>query len=351
LSEKRKTFISFFRAMPVNQNHCAVLDVSGEHFLTCGKNDNGQLGTGDQQQPTSIITKVNLPVKFLAISAGSYHNIGIAQEGGSLWAWGSNKSRQLGISDTRGILPIPTQIPNTHSFVQVSAGGYFSLALDQNQSVWSFGYNDYGQLGLGDNTLRDIPTKIESLSNIKMISAGYQFGIALDHDGNMWSFGFNSHGELALGDRSHRNEPCLIESLRNVAQVACGTFHSLVVDGDSHVRTFGCNSHGALGLGDDKQDKLLPVQITGLDDIVEVYCGGHSSAVKNRFDNWHVFGLNDHSQLGIPHEQEILLPKLQSNWSGKQIFPGASHTVVMDEEGYISFFGILGNKKFESIDM
>jgi alpha-tubulin suppressor-like RCC1 family protein len=94
---------------------------------------------------------------------------------------------QLGQGEEVKYLTQPTQIPDTHSFVQISAGHQFSLALDSdehgfNEHVWSFGNGMYDCLGLGDGEEnRYKPTRIESLSNIKSISAGNQFGIVLDH--------------------------------------------------------------------------------------------------------------------------------------------------------------------------
>jgi alpha-tubulin suppressor-like RCC1 family protein len=119
--------------MPVNECHSLVLDGSGNHFFTCGLNDSGQLGTGDTINKEKF-TQVNLPVKFISLSAGfENHSLGIAEGDGSLWSWGSNSQGQLGQGEGVPNLTQPTQIPDTHSFVQISAGDQFSLALDSNE--------------------------------------------------------------------------------------------------------------------------------------------------------------------------------------------------------------------------
>jgi alpha-tubulin suppressor-like RCC1 family protein len=134
-----------------NQYHALVLDDSGEHFFCCGKNDCGQLGTGDKND-RALFTQVDLPEKFISLIAGySNHSLGISKSDGSLWSWGSNSHGQLGQGNQISQLNQPTKISGTHSFVQISAGENFSLALDSMGQVWSFGDSSYGRLGLGNS--------------------------------------------------------------------------------------------------------------------------------------------------------------------------------------------------------
>jgi alpha-tubulin suppressor-like RCC1 family protein len=90
---------------------------------------------------------------------------------------------------------IPTQIPNTQKFIQVSSGDQFALGLDEDGHVWGFGLNSCGQLGLGDKENRNTPTMNEHLSDISFISSGYHHALFLDSHGDLWSFGNNSAGQ------------------------------------------------------------------------------------------------------------------------------------------------------------
>jgi alpha-tubulin suppressor-like RCC1 family protein len=325
-----------FGSMPVNQCHSLVLDGNGNHFFACGDNERGQLGTGDTIEKETF-TQVNLPVKFISLSAGyKDHSLGIAEWDRSLWSWGSNKYGQLGQGDEVTKLTQPTQIPDTHSFVQISAGHRFSLALDSNEHVWSFGNDDSGRLGLGDGFAnRFRPTRIESLSNIKSVSAGLGFGIVLDHSGSLWSFGENYFGQLGHGDREARWSPCKIEGIPQIVQVSSGNHYNLILDYQGGVLSFGKNGYGQLGHSG-TENKNIPEMIPNLVDIVQIFAAGNTSIVKNDSQQVFIFGRNCSYRA---EEGNILTPVEQENWRDKIIFPGGSHTVILDEEGFLSFLG------------
>ena len=79
-----------------------------------------------------------------------------------------------------------------------------SLFIDSSSNVWSFGGNQYGQLGLREVPKQNIPEKIHNLSEIISVSAGSHHSIFLDKNGNVFACGDNRHGQLGLGDFTHR---------------------------------------------------------------------------------------------------------------------------------------------------
>jgi len=95
--------------------------------------------------------------------------------------------------------------------------------------LFSWGYNDYGQLGLGDRTHRSSPVQVGSLTNWKQISS-HQFSLAIKTDGTLWSWGNNIfYGQLGLGDRTNRSSPVQVGSLTNWKQVHVSGSHSLAI--------------------------------------------------------------------------------------------------------------------------
>ena len=115
---------------------------------------------------------------------------------------------------------------NSNTWNDASAGSDFTVALDTNNNLWSFGKNDYGQLGLGDTSLRNLPTKITG-SNWQKVNAGANHVLAINNAKRLHAFGKNNNGQLGLGDLVDRYEPTTISTEIRWAKPAAGGNHSL----------------------------------------------------------------------------------------------------------------------------
>jgi alpha-tubulin suppressor-like RCC1 family protein len=161
-----------------------------------GGNTHGQLGTGDFQRrlvPTPVLTGVK------AISAGDYFLLVLKQDG-TVWGVGNNDYGQLGIG---------AQTPDKTAFVQSGIGGVTtigtgdvtSFATTAEGGAWSWGANGSGQLGLGyTSEAVPSPTGIPTLSDVKEFSGGESHTLALRNDGSIWAFGSNYYGQLGVGN-------------------------------------------------------------------------------------------------------------------------------------------------------
>jgi hypothetical protein len=98
--------------------------------------------------------------------------------------------------------------------------------------------------------------------------------------------------------------------------------------------SFGYNGHGQLGRSETTKEKNIPEMIPNLVDIVQIFGSGYTSIVKNDLQQFFMFGQNCYRE-----EENILTPVEQENWRDKIIFPGGSHTVILDEEGFLSYLG------------
>jgi alpha-tubulin suppressor-like RCC1 family protein len=83
---------------------------------------------------------------------------------GSLWAWGLNDAGQLGLGDVTASVDSPTRVGVAHDWATIACGQDFSLALQKDGSLWAWGDNGFGQLGLGDTRQRDVPTRVPDWS-------------------------------------------------------------------------------------------------------------------------------------------------------------------------------------------
>jgi alpha-tubulin suppressor-like RCC1 family protein len=319
--------------MPINKDAFIVLDGSGEYYYCFGNNRN--LGVG-HSRVVEQLTKVDLPEKFQCIVVGEEdHSVGISALDGALWSWGSNNKGQCGLPlEIRQILH-PEKIPNTSNFIQIAVGFQFTLALDVNGSVWSFGVNYCGQLGQGDPAHRGYPTIIETLTNIRMVSAGSFFGIVLDSYGDLWSFGNNPEGQLGHGDCNDRHSPTKIATDKKFTQISSGFSHVISLDTEACVWGFGCNTSGQLGLGNCASQRV-PTSIPALNNIIEVSCGGNSTCAKDQDGHVYKFG-NLYTHKMAPSNTRT--PTKEPAYFGKDIFLGGDHLILLDDDRNMYFFG------------
>jgi alpha-tubulin suppressor-like RCC1 family protein len=187
-----------------------------------GNNSEGALGDG-------TTTNRNTPVQVLssgvsAISAGYWHSLYLKTDG-SVWGMGSNGAGQLGDGTATGRITPVMIMSSGVGAISASAGGYHSMFLKTNGSLWSAGSNGYGQLGDGSNDWRFTPVQIVS-SGVTSVSAGAYHTMFIKSDGSLWAMGWNSNGQLGDGTTTNRNTPVQILSSA-VNAVSSGFEHSL----------------------------------------------------------------------------------------------------------------------------
>ena len=182
--------------------------------------------------------------------------------------FGTNRFGQLGSTPSSYAVapPVVVPMPNISGVwpKAVAAGCKYSLVLLTNGTVYSFGKNDEGQLGLGPSNTPPMvvtPTLIPGLTNVVAIAAGGAHSLFLLADGTVYACGRNDTGQLGLGSPgSPVLTPTLIQSLSNVTAIAAGLYHSLVLECVAAAAapktarcgvlfSFGSNSYRQLGLG------------------------------------------------------------------------------------------------------
>ena len=141
---------------------------------------------------------------------------------------------------------------------KVAAGGYHSLFLKSDGSLWTMGDNDDGELGDGTYNQANLPEQIVA-SNITAIAAGVFHSLFLKSDGSLWVMGNNGYGQLGDGTYNTTNLPEQIVA-SNVTAIAAGRYHSLFLKSDGSLWAMGYNASGQLGDGTYNQINL-PEQI------------------------------------------------------------------------------------------
>ena len=355
-------------------NHIVALKSDGTVWAW-GSNSIGQLGDGTTTNRSSPVQVPGL-TGVVAVAAGFAHTLALKSDG-SLWVWGSNSSGQLGDGTTTYYRTSPVQVPGLTGVVAVAGGGYYSLALKSDGSVWAWGMNDYGQLGDGTKTNRSLPVQVPGLTGVLAVLAGYSHSVAVKADGTLWAWGSNSSGQLGDGTTMIRSSPVQSPGITGVVAVAAGNgstaalkadgtvwetilistngvyssqwrqvagitgaaavtaglVHKLAFKSDGSVWAWGSNDYGQLGDGTTTyRSSPLPV----LNGITASAAGGYNSvAVKSDGSVW-TWGRNDSGQLGDGSNAAISAPMQASGLSGVlAVAAGDQHTLALKSDGSV----------------
>jgi alpha-tubulin suppressor-like RCC1 family protein len=246
-------------------DHSLVLKSDGTVW-TAGRNIYGQLGDGSNTQRYSPVQVSDL-TDVVKVRGGTYHSLALDSDG-TVWAWGWNHYGQLGIDNTIDQNePVQVSGFGGRKIKAISAFGYHSWALASDGTVWSWGYNGNGNLGIGNYIDQHEPAHVSALpvDIIDMSSDGY---LVLAADGTVWGWGYNERGQLGIGNTIDQNEPIQISGLANVVSVESSSRFSLALLSDGTVYAWGDNYWGQLCDGT-TSGSTIPVKMTH-EDITNV---------------------------------------------------------------------------------
>jgi alpha-tubulin suppressor-like RCC1 family protein len=183
-------------------NHAGALTTTGE-LWSWGYNDNGQLGQNDR---TDSLLPLQIPgTTWSSAVGGNKCNYAIKTDG-TLWVWGENDYGQLGMNAPENSdYSSPVQVPGTTWTEKISANGSTTIAVKTDGTLWGWGRNTAGNLGLNNTTDYSSPTQVPGSTWDKVAIGNYYQSFAIKTDGTFWSWGNNRHG--SLGQNSHSPGP------------------------------------------------------------------------------------------------------------------------------------------------
>jgi hypothetical protein len=257
---------------------------------------------------TNITYRVGEDSDWASVSYGHGHMLAL-KEDGSLWVSGYNVNGQLGLGFYSGEdEEIPLQRLGTDTWTYVEAGADYSFAIKSDGTLWSWGHNFQGQLGLGDTNDRNIPTQVGSATWNSISAANtfdytdYQTVIGIQSDGTLWGWGDNDSGVIAVGNPDQTIPYQL--GVDTWQKVSVGKAFAVGIKTDGSIKSWGANdSNGTLGIGSDSPSSFpfnFGLQQPSVDtDWIDISCGPDfviGIKADNRLYGW---GSDKQYQLGF----------------------------------------------------
>jgi alpha-tubulin suppressor-like RCC1 family protein len=307
-----------------------------------GHNNAGQLGQNDvinRSSPVQIGATPAAGTSWSLVSGGNYFHTAIKPDG-TLWSFGYNDNGQLGLNDV-SFRSSPVQIGSDATWSQLSEGSFANhvLAIKTNGTLWSFGYNVRGQLGQNDVVKRSSPVQVGALTAWSKVAAGSFHSLSTKTDGTLWSWGRNDYGHLGDNTGVDRSSPIQVGSLTTWSKVAASVAQSVAIKTDGTMWTWGRNSDGAHGRNDDIW-RSSPVQIGALTTWSLVSSGGYFvAAIKTDGTMW-AWGLNSSGMLGlndVVNRSSPVQVGALTTWS--KVKSGAGFNVAIKTDGTMWAFG------------
>jgi alpha-tubulin suppressor-like RCC1 family protein len=270
------------------------------------------------------------------------HNFAIKTTG-ELWGWGANGVGELGVFNTTFIRSIPVQIGPDTNWSRVTAGTSFTVALRTNRTLWSWGSNTAGRLGINlASGNRSSPVQIGTRSDWTQVAAGSSHTLAIRSDNTLWAWGLGTARQLGItvATSVSRSSPTQVGVLSNWTQISAGGSHSMAVASNGTLWTWGANNNGQLGLRD-TATRSSPVQVGTRSDWTQVSANGNMSlAIRSDKTLW-VWGTNNYGELGLGVSTDRSSPTqvgTLSNWVSGSF--GAGHIGLIDANGVLYSAGI-----------
>jgi alpha-tubulin suppressor-like RCC1 family protein len=323
----------------------SLVATPGGSVWAWGQNANGQLGDNTSvQKPVPVLVQGVSDV--IAVAAGSLHSLALTS-GGRVWSWGANNYGQLGNGSTTSSVTARYQVQDAagrvlDNVVAIAAGENHSLALRADGTVWAWGSNASGQVGDGaTTTYRTSATPVPVVTGAVVVGAGATHSLAASGvDGTVWAWGLNSSSQLGDGTTTTRLAPKAIGSLGGTAAFQGGSWHSLALGVDGLVYAWGLNSYGQLGDGTNRA-RTAPVRVADLQDVSVISSGTSHGMALAGGDLW-VWGSDAYGQLGdggSQGPQRVSPFKLPAPSNVIAIAGGVEHALAIDADGVVWAWG------------
>ena len=265
----------------------------------------------------------------------------VLKSDGTVWTWGANFSGKLGVglnSTNLGRMLVPAEVHGPadvgylNSIKAIMGGEVHNVALKSDGSVWAWGSNAFGVIGDGTRNDAHAPVRVSGLSAVTSLGGRGYHTLAIEADGTVWAWGWNSNGELGDGATTATTVPVQVVGLTHPKAVSGGYHYSIALMPDGTVYQWG---HGRV-IANNK----TPVQIPGFSNVTAISGGwDHALALKSDGTVWG-WGKNNVGEVGDGTTNNRSLPvKVTEFGKVTAVSAGDWHSAALAADGTVWKWG------------
>ena len=292
---------------------------------------------------------VTVTTSIAMVTGGTDHSLAVKNDG-TMWAWGRNNYYQVGDGGaTGGNRTTPQLIAPDHEWTRVAACLTHSAAIHANGTLWTWGRNNYGQLGQGDTVDVQVPKLASTDNDWVDVQAGYAHMVALKSNGTLWICGSENYGVFGNGAGFANNgvRPTFrqIGTDTDWARVAVGYIHILALKTDGSLWVWGTNYYGGLGIAGlatgSGNGKDVPTRLGTDNDWVSIACGAYYSLGIKRDTSLWAWGQNTFGQIGdgttTSTNNKLTPVRIGDGWA--TVAGGIDHSLGVKTDGTLWAWG------------
>lgn len=241
-----------WKQVSANDTHACALKSDGT-LWSWGRNNEGQRGLGVFTNGISTPLQIGTDTDWVQVSTGARFTLARKADG-TIWSWGQNAESQLGRNTGGSPSATPTQIGSASDWVHIEAGFATALALKADGTLWSWGENNYSQLGLGSAINAppvSSPTQVGTDDDWVSVAIGFRQTFALKANGSLWGWGSNNNNTVSPngGSAVTFSTPTRIGSRNDWVNIEVGSGWVAGLTADGYTHAWGNNFLGSYGDG------------------------------------------------------------------------------------------------------